>query len=105
VRKPVVGGLVAEEPELGKALGRHQEIAEGPPGQKEGDGREEVPRRESIPADEEADRVIGRFGDGVEKRDVLGPEVSRYINETRDQEAEHRKERTGEEQAGGAERP
>ena len=90
---------------LGQALGHHQEVTERPPADEQAERRESVERGEGVPADGEADGIVDRFRDRVEKGDVLGPDRADVVDDPGTKEGEEGEkegvveERVGDDQA------
>jgi hypothetical protein len=70
-RISVVAGTLLQKTEFREPFSDHQEITEGPPAQKDGEGWPDFRSRKCEPPDQKTNGVVGGFGYGVEKGDVL----------------------------------
>jgi hypothetical protein len=52
-----------------------------------------VRRRKGEPADEESDRIVGRFRYGIQKRDILCPDRFDIVDESREKKSEQGEEK------------
>ena len=83
-----MSGLILQEAEFGEPLGDHQKISEGPPAHQQGKRRPDIRQREGEPADQEPDGIVGRFGDGIEEGNVLGPNRFDVVDKTSKEESQ-----------------
>lgn len=89
-RIPVISGTLFQKTEFREPFGDHQEVAESPPAQQNGEGWPDFQRCESEPSDQKTDGIVGGFGYGIEKRDVLCPDRFDIVYKSCDKKRQQR---------------